>query len=187
MIEANSYEQIKSHLNETYRAKFGSTSCTRLTGFLFAPPHSEISAKSIVPKLNYYHVRSDYYLDFYCIGYGAYLPVDEFSDAVEVTKIQGVPWQFSDRVFNNLRSEFEDNTDWNFSGEVDLMLASTIWNGETAETAIEFKDSLVITPDLMILDKAITSFPRLFEEICRFAERTNTDLLTNSKTTLFSD
>jgi hypothetical protein len=50
--------------------------CTRykrhdvnITGILFARPVSPFAQKEILPHIDYWHHRSDYYTDFFCPGY----------------------------------------------------------------------------------------------------------------------
>lgn len=178
MIEANSYKQILEHLNGFFKTNFSDKSTVRVIGLLFAPPHSELAEKTIVPKMNYYHVRADFHLDIYCIGYGAYLPVDQFPDAIDAAKIQGVTWQYSDTVFDTLRQEIQKKTTWKFSGEVDFLLVSAIWDAKNGATTIDFSESMVIVPDEAILDKAIRSFPQLFERICDQLQTSNAKIST---------
>lgn len=187
MNPANSYAQILEHLTTSLARDFPDTSCSRLTGLLFAPPYSDVATKSVVPRLNNYHIRADHYIDFYCVGYGPNLSTDDYPDAVEVTKILGKPWSYSDLVFDEMRKQIEGLSEWKWSAEVDLILISAIWDAPNKKAELSFTDSLVLTPDLLLKDQAITSFPRLFEDIFRYAEQANQNLLLESKAKNFSN
>lgn len=178
MIEANTYAGIIGHLDKFFKMNFRAESTARVIGLLFAPPHSEFADKAIVPRMNWYHVRADYHLFVYCVGYGAYLPKDEFPDLIDATKIQGVTWQYSDIVFDELRKEIQKRTKWKYSGEVDFLLVTAVWDAKRQQTEIDFSQSMVIVPDQAILDKAIKSFSQLFERLCDRLENANRQIST---------
>ncbi len=180
MIPVNSYADILDHLTSFFKRNFRDQSTIRVIGLLFAPPQSEFASRAIVPRMNWFHVRSDFRLFVYCVEYGAYLPREEFPDVVDATTIQGVTWQFSDTVFNESRKEFQDKTKWKYSGEVDLLLVTVVWDAASQSTTIDFSDSMVLVPDQAVLDKAIKGFSELFERICDRLDDSNKEISTTA-------
>ena len=98
-----------------------------MVGLLFARPESKLGRSEIVPSLNYFHQRADKHIHFFCVGYGAYWPHDFVRDAQVVTTIDGAEWSFSDRLFNEFRTELEGyTTSWHYSGGTDLILTNSV-------------------------------------------------------------
>src|SRR4030042_1065038 len=78
-----------------------------LTGILLARPEDKITKEAILPHLEFWHYRSDYYTDFFCAGY-----TTEFvNDAKPVgVQIEGLDWGFSLRAFVELVADIEKHT-----------------------------------------------------------------------------
>jgi hypothetical protein len=67
-----------------------------LTGVLLARPEDKITQEQIIPHLEYWHYRSDYFTDFFCAGY---VPMTEAPDANEVgISIEDRRWGFGRRT-----------------------------------------------------------------------------------------
>lgn len=91
-------------------------------GVLFANPYVPYVKNEILPSLEYFHHRSGGNFDFYCCGYGAYWPENQYSDQMVVTSIEGVDWLFSQQAFAQVVNSFEERTKWRYSGETELLL-----------------------------------------------------------------
>ena len=63
-----------------------------LTGILLARPEDAVARELVLPNLEYWHYRSDYYTDFFCAGY---VPLNVVRDAQPV---RGDYWRAPSRV-----------------------------------------------------------------------------------------
>jgi len=99
----------------TYRLK-----TVALTGILLARPEDKIAKEAILPNLEFWHYRSDFYTDFFCAGY---IPTELASDAKPVgVQIQGLDWGFSLRAFVEIVEDVEKQTGWRYNGDPCLLL-----------------------------------------------------------------
>ncbi len=176
MISAFSYEQVIEELRNAFINRYEAKPTIKMIGLLFSPPHTRIAKEEIIPRLHYYHHLSGNSLDFFCIGYGGYLPRDEYPDVIELgsTKPDAwheIPWAYSDLVFIPLCREIAKRTRWNYSGESDLILANAIYHNETEKVSLDFTSALNLDLDLMIKDEPTLSVGRIFENICRYADK----------------
>jgi len=175
MIPAYNYNQIIEELQKAFQSRYEENSSVRMIGFLFSPPHTRIAKEEIIPRLHYFHHLSGNSFDFFCAGYGGYLPQDEYPDIIElgVTKPnywQEIPWAYSDKVFISLCKEFSHITCWHYSGESDLILANAICDKESQIVTLDFSSALVLDLELMLKDEPTLSIGRIFENICRYAD-----------------
>jgi len=138
-------------------------------GVLFANPHTPYVKNEILPSLEYFHHRSGENFDFYCCGYGAYWPPNQYADQLVVTSIQGANWLFSQQAFAEVVTSFEENTRWRYSGETELLLLD-INKSKTTNTKLAIESAVVLNLESMQKDQAITSGRSLFEKIIRFAQ-----------------
>lgn len=141
-----------------------------LTGILLARPEDELVRKQILPHLEFWHYRSDYYTDFFCCGY---IPVQFVNDAKPVgVTIDGLKWGFSLRAFVELADEIEKQTGWHYSGaDPCLILANAYFDGHKAH--LDFRRSIRINFREAIKDKAIATPTELADSVFEFAKHVN--------------
>lgn len=141
---------------------------SKLIGILFAHPKSNLAKSEIIDHLNHFHIRSGEAVDFFCAGYGAYWPENHFADQTPITKIEGVNWLFSDIAFSNMIDELEAETNWQYSGETELLLVSAekITSGDIK---LNYSDSIVCNLEAMAKDNAFSSVRSFFSNIFRYA------------------
>ncbi len=160
--------------SEITKVKVDEGQLSKLIGILFCSPESELGKNEIVPHLNYFHVRSSYFVDFFCAGYGAYWSNEEYKDKEFVRKIAGIDWLYSPSAYDAFRKEIESAANWEYSGETDLILvtAKRIESG----VYLDFPTAIVCNLEELKRIEAITSVRSFFEKIFRFGENfTNQD------------
>lgn len=151
------------------------TDAVKMVGLLFARPQSQLARDEIVPNLAYFHHRAGKHIHFFCAGYGGYWPRDQVPDAENVVTIDGVKWQYSDRLFNQFRAELEDASRWRYSGGADLVLTNAVWEAERKSSYLDFRSALAMNLEQAIADGAISDPSRWFERIFEFAETNTAD------------
>lgn len=164
MIPVYTFQEIENFLlNESRFSKQ-----VKLVGILFSQPETQLSKVEIIPHLEYFHHRSGNAVHFFCGGYGAYLPPDEYPDKIPVTKISRAQWYFSSNLFNQLRGEIEKRTTWHYSGGTDILIFDIKKLRGNKEVVI--KDVALFSLEEMKHNGIIHSVREFFEEIFRFAE-----------------
>lgn len=154
-------------------------------GILLARPKQELTEKEILPNLEYFHHRSGEAIHFYCGGYGRYWYKDGrlYNDAINVTEDKGywgdIPWKFSPQAFVHLVEEIELESEWKYSGGVELLLLNTWVNGYN-ELVIDFDTLLSINLTKACKDKVVEDIQHLFEEIFRIARNQKENLSVSS-------
>ena len=147
-----------------------SSQWSKLVGILFCQPTSSLGKNEIVPHLEYFHHRSDFFVDFFCAGYGADWPRGKGEDENPVAVVDGVRWYFSSKRFNEARAELERKTKWNYSGETDLLLVVARKSpGKTA--LLDFSTGIACNLEQMTKDEAISSARAFFENIFRLGKK----------------
>lgn len=141
---------------------------SKLVGILFCHPNNPLGKEEIVEHLNYFHHRSGNFVDFFCSGYGAYCE-EYFPDSFKVTRVDDTPWFFSDKAFNEVRKGVEEITQWEFSGETDLILFS-VRKLTSKNNELDFSNAISCNLEKMKSDKAFTSVRSFFESVFRFGE-----------------
>lgn len=134
---------------------------TEIIGVLFAPPYTKVGRENIVPRIGYLDGRTGQNIHFFCAGYGGYGFANDLTSIGEMRYDNGdvIPWGFSQRKFATFVDELEANTSWQYSGEVDLILA---------RPDLKFDDCIVYDIEAMIGDGAIDHPSRLFETIIKY-------------------
>jgi hypothetical protein len=172
MIAAFTYDDILRSLSSS-----GRWEDVRVAGLLFARPHSALAKQEIVPHLEYYHHCSGRHVHFFCAGYGAYWPEggSEYSDKIPVvTRVDDIPWQFSEQKFDQLRRELQLKTTWRYSGGADLLLMNVTADAE-GRPALQFASAYCFQLDRMVRDSTIPSIETFFQTIFQFAEEYSDD------------
>lgn len=142
---------------------------SKLIGILFAHPKSNLAKSEIIGHLNHFHIRSGEAVDFFCAGYGAYWPENHFADQTPVTQIEGINWLFSDEAFCNMIDDLEAETNWQYSGETELLLVSAE-KQTSGDIVLNYSDSIVCNLEAMAKDNAFTSVRSFFAGIFSYAK-----------------
>jgi hypothetical protein len=164
---------IEACLTDAFQTRYRSYRLkdVALTGILLARPEDRITKEAILPHLEFWHYRSDYYVDFFCAGYA---PKGFVADAKPVeVQIAGVDWGFSMRAFIELVEHIEKQTKWRYSGDPCLLLANSYFDGENAH--LDFRRSMRLNFREAIEDKAISSPTELADAVFEFAKYVNED------------
>jgi hypothetical protein len=115
MLDALTYEYLISELKQNYPKD------RRGIGILFARPTSKLVKEEVINDLEYFYHRSGNDVDFFFPGYGAYWN-DSYSDKQKVCEISGVNWYFSNEKFSKFISDIEQLSNWQYSGETELLI-----------------------------------------------------------------
>lgn len=143
---------------------------SKVVGILFCSPASKLGRDEVLPNLEYFHHRSGMFVDFFCVGYGAYWPDSHTPPETKVVaEIENTKWLFSPRDFNATRAELERLASWNYSGESDLVLA-VARKHESQPARLDLSTAIACNLEEMARDGAITSARAFFEQIFRFGE-----------------
>jgi len=164
LIPAYTYHEIVNDL--TYASRWKGR--VRLVGLLFTQPTSPLGQSEIVPQLEYFHHRSGNSVHFFCAGFGAYWPDEEFPDRREVARIDGTTWYFSARKFNQLRQELVAKTQWKYGGGTELLLLNTSRVNEQIGLNLSYCPAFQL--EEMQHDGVIISVASFFETIFDFSE-----------------
>lgn len=141
-----------------------------LVGVLFSNPKTLFSKQEILNNLNYFHHRSKHHINIFCCGYGAYWNADKYPDFEVVTAINGTDWSYSDSAFVDLVEEFEDRTNWQYSGENELLILDVAPYEDKNELSIN--SAIICNLQKMKDDKAFSSVSSFIEELIRYAAST---------------
>lgn len=160
MINAISLSDISENVRE--KGKNG-----RLVGVLFANPNSSLSKQEIIGHLDEFHYYSEKNIDFYCAGYGAWLPPSP--EIKTVTKVGDIPWVFDNKKFVELIKDFEKNTSWKYSGEVELILLDTDLSNPNG---LNFSSTIVCNLEEMIKAGTFSSVRNFFYKLFNNTELT---------------
>ena len=143
------------------------TETKRLVGVLFCNPNTSFCKREITDQLNYFHFRSDKNINIFCCGFGADWPANKYSDQKIATEIDGKKWNYSDQAFIQLVRGFEEKTDWEYSGENELILLDIIPDLDNDNASIV--SAIVCNLERMNKDSAFTSVRAFIEDIIRYA------------------
>ncbi|AKF24901.1 hypothetical protein YH65_05480 [Sulfurovum lithotrophicum] len=137
-----------------------------LIGVLFCSPNTNFCKNEILDNLNFFHHSSADAIDFYCCGYGANWPEQEYLDQKVVTKINGTDWQYSDEALVDVIQEFETSTEWKYSGEAELLLLDV---SPSNNSSLNINNAIVCNLEKMQKDKAFSSVRAFIQNLIRYA------------------
>lgn len=166
-ITLDSVDQASAQVMAKINAKIKKHS---LVAVLFCNPKTEFCKQEILESLSYLHHRSGKAINIFCCGYGAYWPEDKYPDLEPVTKIEGVDWLYSDKAFVSVVEEFEEKTNWGYSGENELLLLDVVPSSEPK--ILNINNAIVCNLEQMKKDDAFSSVRSLFEKIIRYCATT---------------
>jgi hypothetical protein len=152
-----------------YRYSDVSSERVRMVGVLFAPPTAPLARDELIPRLEEYHARSANNIDLFWAGYGRYwgplAPEDE-----QAATTDDPPWLFSQTLFEGFRTQMETETDWRYSGEVDLLLLNARYDDTRETVDLRLTGIPVFRLAQAKADGAIFSVSSLLQELFRYAE-----------------
>jgi hypothetical protein len=166
---------VRRDLERRFQRDGFDADAVKMVGLLFARPQSALARNEIVPNLPYFHHRAGKHIHFFCVGYGGYWPPGHVPDAQNVVTIDRTKWLYSDRFFNEFRTELEDATAWKYSGGTDLVLTNAVWEAERHSVDLDFTSALAMNLEQAVDDGAIPDVARWFERIFQFAEHSRDD------------
>lgn len=173
MIPIYRIDQILNALAEAFKTRYKRRD-VNITGILLARPEDPTCKKDILPHLNYWHHRSDYYTEFFCIGYTPERPFDD-SSARPVTRVAGADWYFSDRAFTETLVELECKVRWTYDSQSYLLITNTRFDQATGNARLDFRGAMIVNIGDAIKDGAVTSASQLADRLFEFAKRINED------------
>lgn len=159
MVEAITYQNMLGDIRNNQINK-------DLIGILITRPDLE-GGKSIIDSLNYYHHLSRGNMNFYLPGYGAYW-YGAYPDGRVITKINGTEWSFSDMMFAGFIAEIELHSNWEYSGESELLMM------EYRDGILSFDKIMQFHLDAMLRDKVISSVHSFFQQLFRVCKKKKT-------------
>lgn len=166
-------DDIETLLTEAYiqRYRLFRPKTVALTGILFARPEDKLTKDLILPHLEFWHYRHDFFLDFFCAGYAE---MKDASDAKSVgVTIRDEPWGFSVRAYVELIEHIQDQTSWKDNGDPFLLLANSHFDGIRAH--LDFRRSMQINIKKAIEIQAASSPTEIATAIFEFAKSINED------------
>lgn len=137
---------------------------SKLVGVLACPPSSPLGKSEVLPNLDYFHHRSSYFVDMFCIGYIPSSTVRQSSPPVAT--VGGQNWSFENFAFDGCRRDLEQDTKWRYSGETDLILA-VARKDANRNAWIDYSCAISCNLEQMLRDGAITSVRSFFERVFR--------------------
>ncbi|EMU55645.1 MULTISPECIES: hypothetical protein [Clostridium] len=153
MLEAISFEGMMKDLREKHSDRSSVT-----VGILIGNANCEFVRGTILSKINQYHHRSNYNIDFYFPGYGAYW-YGHYGFEETVCVVDGIKWLYSDKALFDFIRVLENKSNYQYSGETDLILIN-YRNGE-----LDFSEVMIFWLDRMYRDEVIYSPANFFEKV----------------------
>jgi hypothetical protein len=160
---------IEAFLSDSFRNRYKRKD-VNITGVLLARPGPEAD-ETVIPNLDHWHYRSDYYTEFFCIGYAPHR-ADETFGAEPVTTVGGHAWYFSAKYFNELLEQIEAETGWRYLSGCYLIVANSRYS-EAAGARIDFGNAVLINLGRAVASGAVQSADELAERTFEFAKRIN--------------
>jgi len=123
----------------------------RLGVFLIGHARSKIVRDEILPRLDYWHHRTGEHVDIVCIGFSS--QDDQHPDG---------------RAFAQMVRMLQDQLDWSYSGETDLIAFNVRFRCvPRMEAFLDLSETVSLTLERALEDKAITSVAALVEDLVR--------------------
>jgi hypothetical protein len=144
----------------------------KLVGMLFMREGQALTDKEIIPSLDYLHGRSVDHIDFYLAGWKYYARSEGVASS---------SWTFNLETFLRAQDAIESETDWSYSGGVDLLLMtaskriesdthSTYHSHKRVRYMVDLTGVISIPVHSLVKANLIESPDILFERIIRFAK-----------------
>ena len=122
---------------------------------------------------SYWHHRSEDNIDIFCVGYidrklfDTDKPVSGLTERGTHTELY-----YSAEAFNDIREHVEQNSEWTYSGEADLLLVNAVRGSSecSSRSTLELDEIVALDVDAIVQDRIYDSASRLMESVCRFAQ-----------------
>lgn len=171
MLIANSYTEICRILLKGFRERYPHKSSI-LTGIVFARPELDLVQKEIIPNIDYWFRRSDYYTDFFFGGY-AKGTLDGIPDFRKVTLVNRTKWYFNDKYYLDFVDEIERLSKWTPSGGTDLILTNARCDGGKTKAYLDLSSAMSLDLEKAKSEELFQTVPHFFERIFHFARTVN--------------
>lgn len=173
MIKAHNYQSVCSDLAEAFRTRYRGKS-VNITGLIFARPESPLAKEEVIPNIEYWHHRSDFFTDFYCAGFGAYGGRKAGPrDAKRLKDVHHADWWYSSSSFNAFLNEIESRTTWKYRGGTDIIVVNARYESQKDSAWLDFTSAVAINLERAKKDEAIRDVPELAETVFAFAKNLN--------------
>ncbi len=134
-------------------------------GIVFCNPNNPGEASSIIKNMDYFNERSSYWISFYFPGFCDWM--NSRDPNVYKFKVGEAPWEFSSKQYVEFIEEFESHTNWEYSGNTELLLIG-YENGQ-----LLYDNVVSIRIDEEVDKGHILNANELFEVIFRIAKETS--------------
>lgn len=175
MIAIHSLKEIEYSLEAAFLNRYAHSGNVRMIGILFARPDSPLAKSEIIPSMPFFHEMSDNHIDFFCPGYGVQDRWSQSLDELEIGRIGGSLWKFSNRAFIDVYSEFEKRTRFKYSGGVDLVLTNAVFDPKSQKAKMDFRSTLFCQLDQMKMDGAFATVEQFFMSVVSFSSSAQND------------
>jgi hypothetical protein len=169
MDPVNSYWGMLQALEDGFRKRYKRRD-VNITGILFARPASSFAQKEILPHIDYWHHRSDYYTDFFCPGY---LRDDSGQSGPIVATVAGGKWCFTNQGFITFLEQLEPHTSWKYRGGCDLIVTNARYDQTTKHASLDLSSAIAVDLELAQKDNAVRDVSDLCEAVFAFAKNLN--------------
>ncbi len=170
MVTIHNYDDIVEHLERSFKYGTQGNNNSRVAGLLFARPNS-FTKEEILSDINYFHIRSGKFIDFFFIGYQ---PKDVDPSLPIVASVGGEKWCFDVVKFNQLRNDTESLTNWTYGGGVELVLFNSFLSTSN-KIELDFSDAVCIDLVEAKGESLISGVGHVFEKIFKIAENITTN------------
>jgi hypothetical protein len=171
MIAIYKYSEIQDTLREHFEKRYKRKD-VNITGVLIARPETKATKEEIIPHLDYWHYRSDYYTEFFCVGYTPKRPDDD-PTAQPVARVDRKQWYFSSQAFSEVLDEIERQTKWRYDSKAYLIITNSRYDRVANEARLDFSGAMVIDIGDAIKHEAIASASQLADGLFEFAKHLN--------------
>jgi hypothetical protein len=171
MIPIYRYQDIQEKLAASFEKRYLRKD-VNITGILLARPELEATQKEILPHLDYWHYRSDFYTDFFCIGYTPEKPKEDPKAKVVVT-VGGKRWYFSPKAFSEVLDELESQTKWKYDSQCYLIITNSRYERKKKQAFLDFRGGMVVNIGQAVKDEAKESATQLADVLFLFAKNIN--------------
>ena len=128
-------------------------------------------------RLDDWHHRSGENIDFFCVGY---TDCASSEDAEEIGSLTDDSdrrsFYYSASAFNDIRKHVSAQSDWDYSGEADLILVNAIqsessgWGSDDPMSSLALEEIVALDIQKIVDERVYDSPARLMESICRAAD-----------------
>lgn len=168
MHVVKNYDELKEVVGYSFEREKNNS---KIVGLLFAQQDS-FTEDEILKKFDYYNNRSEETIDFFCAGYQPQILEPTLPVA---TIVDGEAWTFDPKIFNQLRIQTEEATNWEYSGSVELVLFNAYLDDSDNNVKLDFSDAISIDLLKAKNEDLINSVSEIFERIFKISETLTTD------------